>query len=151
MCPGHRCEQLSARLRFWEPHCDNLDVFWMLNFKGNKSQLQSHLGSAQAIRQLGFGLREEQRKQRCPKPEQREALPALLDADPTTPVLRCSWLLLQEKAEPFHPLGRSGLSPWADKSLQEGARWERSQLHTEQGWQPVPKALPETFVPSRRL
>lgn len=63
MCLGHRCEQLSARLRFWESHCDNWNMLWMLNFKGNKSQLQSHLGPAQAILQLGFGLGEEQRKQ----------------------------------------------------------------------------------------
>lgn len=116
MCPGHRCQQLSARLRFWESRCDNLNMFWMLNFKGNKSQLQSHLGSAQAVGQLGFGLQEEQRKQRCPEPEQRQALTALLDegADPTSPVLRCSWLLPREKAKPFHALGRSGLSLWAD-------------------------------------
>lgn len=88
----------------------------MLNFEGNKSQLQSHLGSAQAVQQLGLGLQEEQRKQRCPEPEQRQALTALLDedADPTSPVLRCSWLLPREKAKPFHALGRSGLSPWAD-------------------------------------
>lgn len=27
-------------------------MFWMLNLKGNKSQLQSHLGSTQALQQL---------------------------------------------------------------------------------------------------
>lgn len=114
MCSGRRCEQLSARLGCWESHCDNLNMFWMLNFKGNKSQLQPHLGSAQAAQQLGLGLQEQQRKQRCPNPEHREALRVILDegVDPTTPGFRCSWLLLREKAKPFHPLGSSGLSLW---------------------------------------
>lgn len=37
------------------------------------------------------------------------------------------------------------------KSLQEGEHWEWSQPHPEEGWHPVPKALPDRFVPSRRL
>jgi len=125
MCPGHRRKQLSARLCFCEPHCDNLSMFWMLNLKGNKSQLQSQLGSTQALGLCVLGLRLDQRQQQCPKPKQRKTPTVTPDeaVDPTSPAFRCPWLLLlRERVKPFHPLSRSGLATGTDQIPAGGER-----------------------------
>lgn len=158
MCPGRRCEQLSAGLCFCESHCDNMIMVRTLNLKGNKSQLRSHWGSTQALWQLRAWSASGSEEAAMPKSK------AELDTDLfwTRPLIRpvhcpdvpgcCCFGKRQNLS--IHLVWLQGLVKSPQKGehspLKVVSPTDGTAISTGEKYL-VLKALPERFVPSRRL